>query len=424
MRVLIINTSEKTGGAAVAANRLKDALNNNGVKAKMLVRDKLTDDITVAQLPRSPLLRWHFLRERLRILLHLRLSKKHLWEIDTATDGTDITSLPEFQEADVIHLSWVNQGMLSLKALRKIIKSGKPVIWTMHDLWSATGICHYTRGCDNFLTGCGQCPLLPNNGNAHDLSARIWKRKQETYGDYPISFVACSKWLEKEAKRSPLLAGKPITSIPNPINTRLYRKTHQAEARSHCDLPLDKRLILFVSQRVTDQRKGISFLIDAINKMVANHPETKQDTGIIILGGHAQEVTQSLPLPTYPLGYISDERKIVDVYNAADVFVLPSLEDNLPNTIMEAMACGLPCVGFNVGGIPEMIDHMENGYVAQYKDADDLAQGLRWALNEVDHEELSRLALHKVVTNYSQQTVAVRYIDIYQQALNHHRQHP
>ncbi len=418
MRVLIINTSEKTGGAAVAANRLKDALNNNGVKAKMLVRDKLTDDITVAQLPHSPLLQWNFLYERLRILLHLRLSRKHLWEIDTATCGTDITTLPEFQEADIIHLSWINQGMLSLKTLRKIIKSGKPIVWTMHDLWSATGICHYTRGCDYYLTGCGHCPLLPGNGSSHDLSAHIWKKKQETYGTYPIHFVACSKWLEEEVKGSPLLTGKPITSIPNPIDTRLYRKTNQAEARTQCDLPLDKRLILFVSQRVTDPRKGIAQLVDAINEMVAGHPETKENTGIVILGGHAEEVAERLSLPTYPLGYVSDEKKIVNVYNAADAFVLPSLEDNLPNTIMEAMACGVPCVGFNVGGIPEMIDHKINGYVAQYQDTEDFANGLRWILDEADRDELSRQALHKVATNYSQQAVALKYINIYQQALS------
>jgi hypothetical protein len=140
VRVLIVNTSERTGGAAVAANRLMMALNNNGVKAKMLVRDKESDSLTVVGLPKSPMLNWHFLWERLVIFFHCRFSRKHLFEIDLANSGSDITKLREFQEADVIHLHWINQGMLSLSGIRKILKSGKPVVWTMHDIWPATAI--------------------------------------------------------------------------------------------------------------------------------------------------------------------------------------------------------------------------------------------------------------------------------------------
>ena len=141
MRVLIINTSETNGGAAVAANRLMEALQRNGVKAKMLVAEKQTNHVTVSQMPHHWLYKWHFLRERLSIFRHLYFSKNHLFEIDTASSGSDITSLPEFREADIIHLNWINQGMLSLSSIRKIVKSGKPIVWTMHDLWPATGIC-------------------------------------------------------------------------------------------------------------------------------------------------------------------------------------------------------------------------------------------------------------------------------------------
>ena len=146
MRVLIVNTSERTGGAAVAANRLMMALNNNGVKAKMLVRDKETDSLTVIGLPKSPMLHWHFLWERLVVFVRSRFSRKHLFEIDLANIGSDITRLPEFQEADVIHLHWINQGMLSLGSIQGILRSGKPVVWTMHDIWPATAICHLTLG--------------------------------------------------------------------------------------------------------------------------------------------------------------------------------------------------------------------------------------------------------------------------------------
>ena len=413
MRILIVNTSERTGGAAVAANRLMKALNNNGAKAKMLVRDKETETLTVVPLPHSPRLRWHFLWERLVIFCRLHFSRQHLFEVDIANAGYDITKLPEFQEADVIHLHWVNQGMLSLKGIQKILQSGKPVVWTMHDIWPATALCHVTLGCQHFTSQCGNCRLLPGGGSSHDYSTTIWQRKQRMLADENIYFVACSHWLESEAKRSALLKGQKITSIPNPIDTRIYKKGDKQEARQRLGLPLDKKLILFASQRVTNVNKGMDYLIEACRQLQIS------DAAVVILGGHAEEVVSQLSLEAYPLGYVNDEQRIVDVYHASDVFVLPSLSENLPNTIMEAMACGVPCVGFKVGGIPEEIDHKKNGYVAQYCDTGDLACGLHWVLCEADYAELSRQAVRKVAHSYSQQSVAVRYIEVYQQALAH-----
>ena len=417
MRVLIVNTSDKTGGAAVAAHRLMEALKNHGVKAKMLVRDKTSDSLTVVGLPKSPLLRWHFLWERLLIFIRLRFSREHLFEIDIANAGTDITRLPEFKEADIIHLHWVNQGMLSLKDIRKILRAGKPVVWTMHDIWPATALCHYTRGCNNYKTQCHNCRFLPGGGSRSDLSTRVWKQKTALLDGHNIFFVACSRWLEGEAKKSALLKGQPVTNIPNAIDTRIYCPQDKRKARQELGLPVDGRVILFVSQRVTDERKGVAYLIEAVKKLVDSHPELKADTTVAILGSHAQTVADQLALPVHALGYVSDERTIVSVYNAADVFVTPSLEDNLPNTIMESMACGVPCVGFRVGGIPEMIDHQNNGYVAQLRDSDDLARGMGWVLCEADGEKLRHEAVRKVTQHYSQTIVALRYIEIYQQAI-------
>ena len=410
MRILIVNTSERTGGAAVAANRLMKALNNNGAKAKMLVRDKETETLTVVPLPHSPRLRWHFLWERLVIFCRLHFSRQHLFEVDIANAGYDITKLPEFQEADVIHLHWVNQGMLSLKGIQKILQSGKPVVWTMHDIWPATALCHVTLGCQHFTSQCGNCRLLPGGGSSHDYSTTIWQRKQRMLADENLYFVACSHWLESEAKRSALLKGQKITSIPNPIDTRIYKRGNKQEARQRLGLPLDKKLILFASQRVTNVNKGMDYLIEACRQLQIS------DAAVVILGGHAEEVVSQLSLEAYPLGYVNDEQRIVDVYHASDVFVLPSLSENLPNTIMEAMACGVPCVGFKVGGIPEEIDHRRNGYVAEYRSAEDLARGIRWILAEADYEELSKNAVQKVVQNYSQQSVALKYLDVYHQA--------
>lgn len=417
MRVLIVNTSERTGGAAVAAGRLADALNNNGVKAKMLVRDKLSDDITVASVPQTFLSQWHFLWERLCIFFHLRLSRKNLFAVDMANSGFDITRTPEFREADVVHLHWINQGMLSLAGIRKILRSGKPVVWTMHDMWPATAICHYTRGCGYFKSRCHNCQLLPGRGGEGDLSAVVWRRKKRMLADQNVHFVACSQWLRNHAKQSALLTGQSVTSIPNAIDTRVYRPTDQHEARMAAGLPLDKKVILFVSQRVTDGRKGMAHFVEAVRRLVQGRPESADDTCVAILGGHADDVAGQLALPTFPLGYVGDERKIVSVYNSADLFVLPSLEDNLPNTIMEALACGVPCVGFKVGGIPEMIDHLKNGYVAAPRNEADLCKGMRWALYEADRGQLRREALKKVNSHYSQHSVAMRYIEVYNQAI-------
>ena len=411
MRVLLVNTSERTGGAAVAANRLMKALNNNGVKAKMLVREKNSTTLTVVPLPKSPLLQWRFLWERIVVFFHLHFQRQHLFEIDLANTGTDITSLREFKEADIIHFHWINQGMLSLKDIRKILRSGKPVVWTMHDIWPATAICHLTLGCRNFTTHCRNCRLLPGKGSNNDLSAKVWARKQAMIDGENIYYVACSKWLESEAKSSKLLDGQKITSIPNPIDLHIYNKGNKTEARQRLGLPTDKKLILFASQRATNVNKGMGYLIEACRQL-----QDIPNLGVIILGGHAEEVTSQLSIANFPLGYVNDEQRIVDVYNAADVFVLPSLSENLPNTIMEAMACGVPCVGFKVGGIPEEIDHKKNGYVAEYRNSEDLARGIRWILSESDYAQLSDNAVHKVVQCYSQQSVAMKYLDVYHQA--------
>lgn len=406
MRVLIVNTSERTGGAAVAANRLMEALNRNGVKAKMLVRDKLTDNPCVVQHPQQRRLRWAFLWERLMIWLRLGLQRKHLFDIDTGQCGADITQLPEFQEADVIHLHWVNQGMLSLKNIRKILDSGKRVVWTMHDIWPATAVCHLTLDCRQFENECRDCQLTAHYSS---LAKNTWLRKRQMLEGEKVTFVACSEWLAGEARRSALLKGQRVVSIPNPIDTHIFKPGDKQSIRKKLGLPTDKKLILFVSQRVTNEYKGMRYLMEACSRLYDS-----AQLGLMILGGHSEEVVEHLPLEVFPLGYVNDERRIVEVYCAADVFVLPSLSENLPNTIMEAMACGVPCVGFRVGGIPEEIQHKVSGYVADYRSSEDLARGLNWVLEEADRDALRGACLRHVAEHYSQQSVARKYLEVYE----------
>ena len=239
MRVLIINTSERIGGAAIAASRLMESLKNNGIKAKMLVRDKQTDQISVVRLKSNWLQVWKFMWERIVIWSANRFRRYHLFDVDIANTGTDITSLPEFRQADVIHLHWVNQGMLSLKDIRKILTSGKPVVWTMHDMWPCTGICHYARECKNYQQECHDCPYIYKGGGRKDLSYRTFRKKQKLYSYAPIHFVTCSHWLKEQAQTSALFEGKSVTNIPNAINTNLFKPRNKQEARKKCGLPED-----------------------------------------------------------------------------------------------------------------------------------------------------------------------------------------
>lgn len=407
MNVLIISTSDILGGAAIAANRLMSALQNSGVNVKMLVRDKRSDNENVIKTGGSVQNRWNFYRERGDIFLHNRLSRENLFDISIANTGVSVTQLPEFKEADIVHLHWINQGMLSVKEIGNILASGKKVVWTMHDMWAFTGICHHTGVCANYEKSCGSCPYLVS-GSRNDLSRKVFLQKQKTFSKGKITFVACSRWLKDLAHKSALTHGHNVVSVPNPINTNLYRPKDKAQVRGKLNLPLDKKIVLFAAVKASDPRKGFDYLAEA-SRLMAQHPN---DILFLIAGNHGEEIEKRLSLPTYSIGFVSPE-KMPDLYNAADVFVTPSLQENLPNTIMESMACGTPCVGFNIGGIPEMISHGRNGYVATYKSANDLAKGLLWTLYQADSETLSANAREKVLTEYAQEIIANRYTKIY-----------
>ena len=415
MRVLIVNTAERTGGAAIAANRLLQALNRNGVEARMLVRDRKTDAPEVASIPRSWLLKPKFLWERGVIWMNNRLSKRGIFQVDVANAGTDITTMDEFCQADVIHLHWTNQGFLSLGNLERILAAGKPVVVTLHDQWYFTGICHYSSGCDKYQTQCGHCPML--KGPGVDLARRVFNRKQAIYEGRNITFVGCSQWMAGLARKSRLTQGHTVVNIPNAIDTDVFKPMDKAAARHTFSLPEEKRLLLFGAQRITDERKGFFYLKEACEHIAQFGPELAARLGVVVLGGDAESVKSELPLPVYTVNYLSNEAEIAQLYNAADLFVTPSLQDNLPNTIVEAMACGVPCVGFNVGGIPEMINHKQDGYVADYCDSIDFAQGIAWCLNGSRHEPLGAAARAFALATYSEPVVAHRYQEVYQSAI-------
>lgn len=413
MRVLIVNTSERIGGAAIAATRLMEALKRNGVKAKMMVRDKQTDHLTVIPVGDRYMHTMRFLWERLVIFIANKFSRRNLFQLDIANTGTDITTMDEFKRADVIHLHWVNQGYLSLSDIEKIMTSGKKVVITMHDQWYFTGACHYSGDCDKYKTQCQKCELM--NGTLFgDFAKQVFDRKKAIYSHTHLTFIGCSRWIADLARTSRLTEGHTVISIPNAIDTDLFCPVDKLESRLHFGLPAEKHLLLFGSQRITDERKGFKLLVEALEIIKRDNPELAQQIELVVVGGDSAKVNGLVPFPTHSVSYVSSPRKMIELYNAADLYVTPSLQDNLPNTIVESMACGTPCVGFKVGGIPEMIDHKENGYVAEYKDSADFARGILWALDSERHSVLCREARNKALATYSQPAVAKKHIEVYE----------
>ena len=407
MNILIVNTSDIHGGAAIAAFRLMNALLREGEHVKMLVRDKQSAHTAVIAADSKLQNRLNFYLERGVIFLRNGFTKQYLFDISIANRGLSITDLPAFREADVIHLHWINQGMLSLDEIGRIIASGKKVVWTMHDMWPFTGICHHAAGCTRYERSCGECPYL-KTPSRNDLSHQLFLTKQAVYARGGITFVACSNWLRELAAKSPLTAGHQVVSIPNPIDTAVYSPMDKREARQRLNLPADKKIVLFAAVNASDPRKGMDYLAEASRIIAQQH----DDILFLIAGNDGEELGKRLSLPARSLGYVAPQ-DMPGVYNAADLFVTPSLQENLPNTIMEAMACGTPCVGFHTGGIPEMISHGTNGYVAVYRDAADLAKGILRILFGNDAGLLSAEARRKVVEEYSQEKIAQRYRQLY-----------
>lgn len=392
LRVLLVNTSENVGGAAIACRRLMDALALSGVEVRLLTA------------PRRRGL-WCKAVERLMLLPFMGMSWRRSWSIDVNWLGTDITDTEEFRWADVVHLHWVNQGMLSLGQIEKIACSGKKVVWTMHDVWNATAVCHLTLDCMQYKEGCRDCPRTVSA-----LARHTWRRKQRLYSKGRIVFTTCSQWLRRQALDSLLMKDAEVHAIPNPIDSRIFHPSDRAAARRELGIEdMEQHIVLFVAQRLDNPYKGVRYLIDAMRML-----KDKGNIALAIMGSNGSEVAAELPgIKTYDLGYQSDPHRIAQIYAAADVFVLPSLSENLPNTIMEAMACGIPSVGFNIGGIPEMVEHKRNGYIARVRDAKDLADGITYCISPDNKAMLSTACTNKVEKMYSQKAVAERFMDIY-----------
>lgn len=397
----------------MAARRLLAALRRHGTEAHLLTQERhgpAQDGLVpLADTPgerRLALAR--FAAERAVWWLHERDASVR-WAFSPAPLGADLARHPLVRQADVLHLHWTNFGFLSLNGLEKLLRLGKPVVWTLHDQWAFTGGCHYSRGCERFKTHCRQCPFLRRPGD-RDLSARIFEKKRKALENAPLTVVACSDWLAGEARQSALLGGFPVHSIPNPIDTTVWQPTDRAAARQTLGLPQDKKLVLFGAGNLRDERKGFQFLAEAMRGV--NGAE------LVVFGKADPSALAMLPFPVHHLGVLSSENGLIAAYNAADALAVPSLEDNLPNTIVEALACGTPVVAFATGGIPEMILPEKTGWLAPLRDADALAEGLRWALFAEKSNARREAARAFALKNYAEAAVAAQYQAVYRSSKN------
>lgn len=420
MKVLHVNTSDIQGGAARAAFRLNRALNKLKVDSKMLVQSKAGDDKNVKSVAETKIQKGLAkIRPYYEVLLLELYKNRQKGPFSVARTGVDICKNEYVKEADLINLHWINGGFLSLNNIKKLNQLNKPIVWTLHDMWPFTGGCHYSGGCAKYKKKCGQCPTL-NSNKDRDLTRRIWKRKKNYYNNLNLTIVTCSNWLAQCAKDSSLFNGLRIEVIPNSVDINVFKPINKEIARDILNLPQNKYLILFGAVSATsDKRKGFSYLSKALNKIKTANPELKDKIELIVFGASYSEDIDSLSLKTYFAGKLNDEYSLALYYSAVNIFITPSLEDNLPNTIMESLSCGTPVAAFKTGGIPDMIEHKQNGYLAENKSVDDLAQGICWMLEDKNRvTDLGKNARQKVLVNYTYDIVGNRYLKLYEELLD------
>jgi len=421
MKVTLINTTDAGGGAPAACMRLLKALELKQVDVHLQVQKKITVEPRVNSIGDSFFtllkIKFDFLYERLPFIWFKAKDRSVRFAFSTANTGTDISRQPDVSDADILHLHWTNHGYLAIDDLKKLFETGKPVVWTLHDMWAFTGGCHYAGDCDHFKNQCGNCWMLRDRGD-NDISFEGWLRKNDMLkAAKNIVFVSCSTWLADVARTSSLLKNFRIESIPNPIDTDIFSPKDKTAARSKWNVDPKSKIILFGAANILDRRKGFSYLVEALDLLKGNYPDLVK-TEIVIFGKNKSFDVSQLPFRVHELDIINSQYDLAELYSLADVFVTPAIEDNLPNTVMESLACGTAVVAFNTGGIPDMVEHLRNGYLAEFKSSADFAAGIHYILTSGKKEELALNARQKVLTNFTNEIVASKYMAVYQSILN------
>ena len=409
MKILIVSTYDVEGGAARAAYRLHRELLNNDIHSQMLVQNKSSDDYTVIGVKstfQKAVVKLAYTVEKLP-LLHYKNKSQTLFSPSFQPFGSIVDRINEI-DPDIVHLHWICEGMIRIEDIPKI---KAPVVWTHHDMWAFTGGCHYDEGCQGYEYICGNCKVLQSN-KENDLSRKVFKRKQKAYDKKKdIVVVGLSKWIFDCSIKSTLLKDKKHINLPNPIDTEIFKPFSKEQARILWNLPKGKKIVLFGAMGATsDPRKGFKQLRDALRVL------NDKSVELVVFGSSAPKERENFGFTTHYLGVLSDDVSLVTLYNAVDVMVVPSLQENLSNAIMESLACGTPVVAFDIGGNSDMIVHKWNGYLAKPFNSENIAIGIEWILS--NSQSVSNNARQKILSEFKSSIIVKKYIELYGEILN------
>jgi glycosyltransferase involved in cell wall biosynthesis len=416
MKALLLSTEDAGSGSTRAAYRLHRSFRAIGIDSRMLVQTKHSDDTTVIGSKSSSgagqvVGGMRVVLDRLPLKLYRQREKSSYslqWLPNKLTPA--ITQI----NPDIVHLHWICQGYLQIETLSQF---QQPIVWTLRDMWAFTGGCHYNFDCEHYTNSCGSCPQLGSRQD-WDLSRWVWKRKAKAWKNLNLTIVALSSWLADCAAASSLFRDVRIEVIPNGIDTRQYRPFDRQLSRNLLNLPQDKQLILFGAVNSTsDPRKGFHLLQPALQNLRQLLPDDAVE--LIVFGASQPEKPPELGFRCRYLGQLNDDLSLALLYSAADVFVAPSIQENLANTVLEALACGLPCVAFAIGGMPDLIVHQQNGYLATPYQIDDLTKGILWVMeNQERHQRLSTSARQRIEQSFTMETPAHRYLSLFNDLLS------
>jgi glycosyltransferase involved in cell wall biosynthesis len=415
-----LNTYDGNGGAGRACIRLNRALNNQGIESKVIVHYKFGKNPDIGEFNTNLLQKgW----TAATIILERIWAKRYLKAVKTpfsfAWFGRSVINHPDVKEADIIHLHWVNHGFLDPEHIAEIAKLNKPVVWTFHDSNAFTGGCHVRYTCDHFKNECGNCPLL-NDASPNDYSHKIWLQKKKAYDALDFTIVAPSTWMQRSVEESSLMKGKSIAQIPNTLETGVFKPMDKKTAKGKAGFASDKFIFLsgFMPSR-KDMHKGTSYLLESLELLKSRLGAKAADIELVVFGNRNTEDVPEFPFKTSFLGTISDDERLAMCYAAADGFLIPSLEDNLPYTVMESLSCGTPVITFKTGGIPDMVKHQQNGYLAEYRSSESFADGMEWLINHPDRTKLDEDARKTIMEQFSEDVIGKRHTEVYNEVLKH-----
>ena len=424
MKILQINAAADSGGAGIAMLRLHRELRRQGLESSILARLRRSPQPNVLTIPEAVGRRQTLMN---RVLNNIRMQLDAWFVLPQVYRSTEsILGSQIFEDADVIHLHNLHGWYLDYGLLPQI-STRKPAIWTLHDMWALTGHCAYAYGCERWQSRCSDCPLLRGDGRRlveprptlFDRTSHQWQKKRDLYQRSKLHIVTPSVWLADQVRNSILGDALSIQCIPNGVDLAAFSPREQASARRALGISDGAKVILFVAARVIQGRKGLAHLYEALRSM--------QTSGNVILltVGSAGPSQQLQRFEQVHLGHVVDESRLNLAYSAADVYVIPTLADNQPLTVVESLASGTPVVAFNIGGLPEMISHLQTGYLARYKDPTDLSAGILTILDNPDLRAAMRQRCRATaVEKYDLDLQATRYAQLYERAIRTHQQHP